>query len=116
MSTRIRFPIAVAGMCLICTTACADEKRSESSSQPLGEAASKPMPESATTVDVKQLPAPVQATIARHAEHVGTVQRQRMASGATVYHATVSKGGKNYQLDIADDGMLLDRRPVADPH
>ena len=69
------------------------------------------MAQPAPTLDVKQLPAAVQATLEREGVRVSRVQEQT-DNGARFYDATVSKEGRNYSLYIADDGKVLQRDPV----
>ena len=91
---KIRRPAAagVASFCLACAAFAAD------------------MAQPAPTLDVKQLPAPVQATLEREGFRVTKVQEQT-DSGTRYYEATVSKGGKNYSVYIANDGTVLNREP-----
>ncbi|MBV9892142.1 MAG: hypothetical protein JO090_14805 [Rhizobacter sp.] len=68
------------------------------------------MAQPSPTLDVKQLPAPVQATLEREGFRVTKVQEQT-DNGTRFYDATVSKGGKNYSVYIANDGTVLNREP-----
>jgi hypothetical protein len=112
MRTTISFPIAVASLCLSTAAFAADQSTEWSTNQPTVKTREQPtgQPETAI-VEVKQLPAPAQATLAREADHVETVQ-EYTHNGSTVYQATVAKRGKNYRLEIAKDGTLVNRQPV----
>ena len=87
---------AVAGLCLASGAFGADE------AQPA------PMPQPAPTLDVKQLPLAVQATLEREGARVSKVEDQSQ-NGAKVYEVTVSKDGKNYSLRNNSDGTILTR-------
>lgn len=62
----------------------------------------------APTIDVKQLPAAVQTTLQSENARVSKVEQQTQ-NGAKFYEVTLSKDGKNYLLDVADDGKVLKR-------
>jgi uncharacterized membrane protein YkoI len=64
-------------------------------------------------LDVKQAPAPVQATLQNEGGRVTKIE-QETEGGKTFYEATVSKGGKNYMLHVAEDGNVLTREDVKD--
>jgi uncharacterized membrane protein YkoI len=63
-------------------------------------------------LDVKQLPAPVQATL-QNEGRVTKVEREN-EGGKSFYEASVSKDGKNYLLHIGDDGKILKRETAKD--
>ena len=64
-------------------------------------------------LDVKQAPAPVQATLQKEGGHVTKIERET-ESGKTFYEATVSKDGKNYLLHLSDNGKILKREAMKD--
>ena len=64
-------------------------------------------------LDVKQLPAPVQATLQSKGGRVNKVERET-EGGKSFYEASVSKDGKNDQLHVADDGKILKRETAKD--
>jgi hypothetical protein len=64
-------------------------------------------------LDVKQLPAPVQATLQSEGGRVNKVERET-EGGKTYYEASVSKDGKNYMLHVGDDGKVLKRESAKD--
>ena len=64
-------------------------------------------------LDVKQAPAPVQATLQKEGGHVTKIERET-ESVKTFYEATVSKNGKNYLLHVADNGKILKREEAKD--
>jgi hypothetical protein len=65
----------------------------------------------APTLDVKQLPAPVQSTLDREGARVAKVQEET-ENGAKLYEATVSKDGKNYSLHIDSNGQIMKREAI----
>ena len=64
-------------------------------------------------MDIKQTPAPVQATLHNEGGRVSKIQRET-EGGTTFYEATVSKNGKNYSLHVSDDGKILKREDAKD--
>jgi len=64
-------------------------------------------------LDVKQVPAPVQATLKSEGGRVDKIERET-SGGKTFYEATVSKDGKNYMLHLADNGKVLKREALKD--
>ena len=65
------------------------------------------------TLDVTQLPAPVQATLQREGARVDKVE-QETEGGKTFYEATLSKAGKNYSVHVGSDGKIIKREGMAD--
>lgn len=107
MKSSTCIEVVIASLCLACTAFGADQSSSQPMNQPMETA------QPATTVDIKQLPAPVQTTLAREGDHIDKVQQQ-VRNGSTVYQATVSKRGKSYSLDIAKDITVLKRQSAED--
>ena len=64
-------------------------------------------------LDVKQLPAPVQATLQNEGGRVNRVERET-EGGKSYYEVSVSKEGKNYMLHVGDDGKVLKREDGKD--
>ena len=64
-------------------------------------------------LDVSQVPAAVQATLKKEGGRVDKIEKET-ESGKTFYEATVSKGGKNYVLHVADNGKILKREDMKD--
>jgi hypothetical protein len=65
----------------------------------------------APTVDVTQLPAPVQATLKQEGGRIDRVE-QKTESGQTFYNATLSKAGKNYSVRVGSDGKVMEREDM----
>ena len=82
--------IAGAGLSLVCTAFAATDQQA------------------GPVLDVKQAPAPVQATLQKEGGHVTKIERET-ESGKTFYEATVSKNGKNHLLHMNDSGKILKR-------
>ena len=89
MKTSLCSALAVASLCFASTAFSAD--------QPVGQA---------TTLDVKQLPAAVQATLDREGGRVEQV-REKMENGSKSYEVTVSKNGKNSLFTIDNNGSIV---------
>ena len=66
----------------------------------------------APTVDVTQLPAPVQTTLKQDGGRIDRVEQQT-ESGQTFYNATLSKAGKNYTVRVGSDGKVIKRDEMA---
>ena len=98
MKTSVCSALAVASLCFASTAFSAD--------QPVGQAMDQAQP--APTLDVKQLPAPVQATLDREGGRV-TKAQEAMESGSKSYDVTVSKDGKNYSLQVDSNGTIVKR-------
>jgi hypothetical protein len=96
MKSAVPSLIAATGLCIASVVFAADQ------GQP------------AATVDVTQLPAPVQTTLKQEGARIDKVE-QRTESGQTVYNATLSKGGKNYSLRVGSDGKVVNRDEMATP-
>ena len=64
------------------------------------------------TVDVTQLPAPVQTTLKQEGARIDRVEQQT-DSGQTIYNATLSKAGKNYSVRVGSDGKVIKRDEMA---
>lgn len=64
-------------------------------------------------LDVKQLPAPVQATLQSEGGRVNKVERET-EGGKSYYEVSVSKEGKNYMMHVGDDGKVLKREDAKD--
>jgi hypothetical protein len=90
MKSTLRSLLAASGLCLASVAFAADQ------GQP------------APTVDVTQLPAPVQTTLKQEGARVDKVEQQT-DSGQTFYNATLSKAGKNYSLRVGSDGKVVKR-------
>jgi uncharacterized protein YpmB len=62
-------------------------------------------------VSLDQLPAPVRATVDKETQggQIKDIERDREA-GQVVYEVEFTLDGKAYELDIAEDGKLLERR------
>lgn len=60
---------------------------------------------------LEQLPATVRATVERETKggQVTDIERDREA-GKVIYEVEFTLDGKSYELDIAEDGGLLERR------
>ena len=95
MKSTFRSIVAATGVCLASAVFAADQE------QP------------APTVDVTQLPAPVQTTLQREGARISKVE-QETESGKTFYDATLSKAGKNYSLRLGSDGQIIKREEMAD--
>ena len=93
MKMHLSSAIAVASLCFASATFAQDK------AQP------------APTLDVKQLPAPVQTTLQREEARVSKVEQQT-ENGTKFYEATLSKDGKNYVIHVGDDGKVLKREPA----
>jgi uncharacterized membrane protein YkoI len=100
MKTSLCSALAVAGLCFASTAFSADQ----ATDQPMGKA----MDPQAQTVDLKQLPAAVQATIDREGGRV-TKAHEGMENGSKYYDVTVSKDGKPYLLQIDTNGTIVKR-------
>lgn len=63
-------------------------------------------------VSVDQLPAPVRATVDRETSggQIKEIEREDEL-GKVTYEVEFTVDGKEYALDIAEDGKLLERRP-----
>ncbi len=94
MKSTIRALVAAAGLGLASVVFAADQA---------------PAP----TVDVTQLPAPVQTTLKQEGARVDRVEQQT-ESGQTFYNATLSKAGKNYSVRVGSDGKVIKRDEMAD--
>jgi uncharacterized membrane protein YkoI len=59
----------------------------------------------------EQLPAPVQATVKREvkAGQISEIERD-IKRGQTVYEIEFTDGGAKYEIEVAPDGKLLDRK------
>jgi hypothetical protein len=95
MKSTFRSTVAATGLCLASAVFAADQ------GQP------------APTVDVTQLPAPVQTVLQREGARISKVE-QETESGKTLYNATLSKDGKNYSLRVGSDGQIMNREDMAD--
>jgi len=95
MKPTLRSTVGAASLCLVSVAFAADQ------GQP------------APTVDVKQLPAPVQATLQSEGARVSKVEQQT-EGGTTSYEAILSKDGKNYSLHLGADGKIIKREAIAD--
>lgn len=64
----------------------------------------------ADDVSMEQLPDPVRETVQREAgdAQILEIERDREPSG-TVYEVEVLQEGRKFEIDIADDGRLLQR-------
>ena len=65
-----------------------------------------------TTITMADLPAPVRATLDK--ESAGgkvTEIEKETKKGQTVYSADVTIGGKKWDVDIAEDGKLISKKP-----
>jgi hypothetical protein len=98
MKFSLSSAVAVAGLCFASTAFSAD--------QPMGQTADQQQP--APTLDVKQLPPAVQATLDREGGRV-TKAQEGMENGSKSYDVSVSKDGKNYSLQIDDNGQIMKR-------
>lgn len=96
MNSTFRATLAVAGLCFGSLVFAADQE--------------KP----GVTVDVTQLPAPVQAALQSENARVDQVV-QSTESGKPAYRATLSKANKNYSLTVGNDGKIIKREEMADP-
>jgi hypothetical protein len=94
MKSTLRLLVASTGLCLASAAFAADQ------GQP------------APTVDVTQLPAPVQTTLKQEGARIDRVEQQT-DSGQTVYNATLSKAGKNYSVRVGSDGKVMKREESA---
>lgn len=62
-------------------------------------------------VTIDQLPAPVRATVERETKGGQITDIERDSErGQTIYEVEFVLDGKEYELDIAEDGKLLERR------
>jgi hypothetical protein len=62
-------------------------------------------------VSVDQLPPPVRATVERETQGGRITELERdQEQGQTIYEVEFSLDGKKYELDVAADGTLLERR------
>ena len=95
MKFTIRSLVATSGVCLASVVFAADQ--------------GQPPP----TVDVTQLPAPVQTTLQQEGARISKVEQQT-DNGQTVYKATLSKAGKNYSLRLGSDGKVMNREEMTD--
>ena len=102
MKTSLCSAITVASLCFASTAFSADPAMSQKMDP------AQPAP----TLDVKQLPAAVQATLDREGGRV-TKAQEGMENGSKSYDVTVSKDGKNYSLQIDDNGTIVKREGVA---
>jgi uncharacterized membrane protein YkoI len=60
-------------------------------------------------------PAPVRATLAREAPNVKIEQIEvEREDGEIVYSADVPEGGKLYEITVAADGRLIEKKPADD--
>lgn len=96
MNSTFRATMAAAGLCLGSAVFAADQ--------------GKP----GVTVDVTQLPAPVQAALHSEDARVDQVV-QSTESGKTAYRATLSKANKNFLLTVGSDGKIIKREEMAAP-
>lgn len=62
-------------------------------------------------VDVTQVPAPVQATLKAEGGRIDKIQQQTEGD-RTFYQVTVSKDGKNFSLQVGNDGKVLKRESL----
>lgn len=95
MKSPIRSLVAASGLCFASFVFAADQ--------------GQPGP----TVDVTQLPAPVQTTLKQEGARIDRVEQQT-DSGQTFYNATLSKAGKNYSVRVGSDGKVIKRDEMAD--
>jgi len=96
MTSAFRSAVAVTGFCLASMVFAADQE--------------KPAP----TLDVTQLPAPVQMALRSEEARMDKVE-QSTESGTTSYRATLSKANKNYSLVVGGDGKIIKREEMSDP-
>src|SRR5689334_21719565 len=101
MNTRFRSVLAIASLCFASSAFSADQPMV----QPMVPA--QPAP----TLDVKQLPAPVQATLDREGGRV-TKAQEGMENGSKTYDVTVSKDGKDYSLQLDGNGTIVKREAI----
>ena len=99
MKTSVCSALAVASLCFASTAFSAD--------QPMGQAMDEAQ-QTGPTLDVKQLPAPVQATLDREGGRVTKAQEAK-ENGSKSYDVTVSKDGKNYSLQVDSNGTIVKR-------
>lgn len=83
----------------------------------LGCAASKPEghhkeeEENEVKISVDQIPAAAKATLDREAEGGALTEAEKETDeGKTVYEATTTIGGKEYEIKVAEDGTLLKKK------
>lgn len=64
-----------------------------------------------TDLTLEQLPANVRATVERETKggQITDIERDREA-GKVIYEVEFTLDGKSYELDVAEDGALLERR------
>lgn len=98
MNTRLCSAVAAAILSCASTAFGADATLSQPGDQ------AQPAP----TLDVKQLPPAVQATIDREGGRVMKAQ-EAMGSGSKSYDITVSKDGKNYSYQVDGNGTIVKR-------
>jgi uncharacterized membrane protein YkoI len=62
-------------------------------------------------VTLEQLPPAVKATVERETQggQITEIERED-EQGRVIYEVEFTSGGKEYELDIAEDGKLLERR------
>ena len=63
-------------------------------------------------VALEKVPAPVRATIQRETKggHIESIEKD-VDEGVQIYEVELTQGGKKFELHIAVDGKLLERRP-----
>jgi len=63
-------------------------------------------------IPLEQLPAPVRATVEKETQggKVTDIEKDR-ERGQVIYEVEFTLDGKEWELDIAEDGKLLERRP-----
>src|ERR1700676_2474473 len=63
-------------------------------------------------VKFSELPEPVQKTLMEQADgaKIDSVDRQTKKDGTTVYEADAMINGKNYEILVAPDGKLIDKK------
>ena len=101
MKSGLTSALAVASLCFASTAFGAD--------QPMSQATDQAQP--ASTLDVKQLPAAVQATIDREGGRVTRAQ-EATETGSKSYDITVSKDGKNYSYQVDSNGTIVKRQEM----
>jgi hypothetical protein len=69
--------------------------------------------EDAVEVTLDQVPPATREALARESggAPMGTVRRE-MENGRPVYEATFSKGGKSWEVEVDENGKVLDREPA----
>jgi hypothetical protein len=101
MKTTLSSALAVATLCFATGAFSADPSMGQATDQ------AQPTP----TLDVKQLPPAVQATIDREGGRV-TKAQDAMENGSKSYDITVSKDGKNYSYQVDSNGTIVKREKM----